>query len=232
MVHSSLATFIGANLALSCAHHVWALPAVPLWVPVEDLVIVASPGLELINWGSMDATCWEMYDWCRNVVNRSTMSNVFDIDVCVFGASCFAPGVNSFIATLHEGVGTIPTSTQVPRVPNSLLSTIATNGQTISQQNYVDGYYRTITQHSGTFPANASIVINYFDALADWSGPCPATQPVSIPFKNFADYFEFSSTVTSNTCVTNDDIPPSSALPTSSPSPTSSNSSTSSAPSA
>lgn len=57
------------------------------------------------------------------------------------------------------------------------------------------GYYGLLSSLGGPFPTSATVVIDDFARVRAWTGFCTG----GIPFKNVADYFEFSSSVSSNT---------------------------------
>jgi hypothetical protein len=149
-----------------------------------------------------NGSCQALFKTCAAQVNPS-LSNVFAIESCLFGASCFGGQrpVDDFLASLYSslnGQGTTPTSVSLARVPTSVFNVISGGGNAITQQNFIDGYYGQLAASNGPYPISSSIVISYFDRLATWTGFCPGGP--GIPYQNYADYYEFSASVSSSAC--------------------------------
>jgi hypothetical protein len=160
-----------------------------------------------------NGSCNALFKTCAAQVNPS-LSNVFAIESCLFGASCFGGQrpVDDFLASLYSslnGSGTAPASANLARVPTSVFNVISGGGKAITQQNFIDGYYGQLSASNGPYPTSADIVISYFDRLAIWTGFCPGGP--GIPYTNYADYYQFSASVSSSACSS---TTPSSAAPT------------------
>ncbi|VDB99960.1 unnamed protein product [Peniophora sp. CBMAI 1063] len=125
-----------------------------------------------------NGSCQALQTECAATV-KSDLSNAWDLKACVFGASCFGGQhpVDGFLAAVYadrgEG-GAAPKSVNLPRVTSSLLSSISTDGKTVSQQNFIDGYYSSLDATGGPYPTNHC--------------------------RNFADYYQYSSSVDSSSC--------------------------------
>jgi len=148
-----------------------------------------------------NGSCQALFKTCAGHVDPS-LSNVFAIESCLWGAACFGGQrpVDDFSASLYgslNGTGTPPASVNLARVPISVFDAIG-DGKTVTQQNFIDGYYGQLSASNGPYPTSASIVISYFDRLAIWTGFCPGGP--GIPYMNFADYYQYSSSVSSTAC--------------------------------
>ncbi|RPD60984.1 hypothetical protein L227DRAFT_574613 [Lentinus tigrinus ALCF2SS1-6] len=74
---------------------------------------------------------------------------------------------------------------------------ISTDGSTITEQNFIDGFYHALDASNGPWPTSVEVVQDYWSSIVDWTAVCSR----GIPFKNFADYFVYSSYVKSdNNC--------------------------------
>jgi hypothetical protein len=129
------------------------------------------------------------------------VTNPWANQACLFGASCQA-SVQTFLTSVFEAKnpgnqGPGPSALVVPRVSTSLFDSISTDGgNTLTQQNFIDGYYGELSSVGGPFPPNSSGVIGYFNVIRTWTAFCPGQ---GIPYMNFADYFEYSSSVAGGT---------------------------------
>ncbi|KAF9465604.1 hypothetical protein BDZ94DRAFT_1159702 [Collybia nuda] len=165
---------------------------------------------------SDNGSCQALFNKCAGSVDKS-LSNVFAIESCVFAATC-ANGsrpVDNFLAALFtnkngENAGVPPQSVGLPRVTSTVLNSISTDGKTISQQDFINGYYGTLSPE-GPWPSDAQVVINYYNRVAVWTAFCNS----NIPFFNFQDYFQYSSSVSSNGCsgTTISTLPPTTTQP-------------------
>ncbi|VDB90084.1 unnamed protein product [Peniophora sp. CBMAI 1063] len=147
-----------------------------------------------------NGSCRALQTTCAGSV-KSDLSDAWNIKACVFGATCFGGQhpVDGFLAAVYadRGLsGTAPQSVNLPRVTTSLFNSISTDGKTVSQQNFIDGYYSSLDATGGPYPTSAQYVIDLFGNLQDWTAFCNA----AIPFQNFADYFQYSSSVSSSNC--------------------------------
>jgi hypothetical protein len=75
-----------------------------------------------------------------------------------------------------------------------LYNTLATPGQTVNQQSYIDAYYGLLATVGGPYPPN-TYVIGKWAKIARWTGFDSGAR--AVPYQNLADWFQYSSTVTS-----------------------------------
>ncbi|KZV71768.1 hypothetical protein PENSPDRAFT_577109 [Peniophora sp. CONT] len=170
-----------------------------------------------------NGSCRALQTTCAASV-KADFSDVFNHKACIFGATCLTP-VDGFLAAVHNDrglSGPAPQSVNLPRVTTSVFNSISTNGKTVTQQNFIDGYYSSLDATSGPYPTDVQYVIDLFGRLQDWTAFCG----VGIPFQNFADFFQYSSSVSSSNCGVTSTIIVSTAAPTSDPFPTDQDSST------
>lgn len=106
-----------------------------------------------------NGSCQALFNTCAARVDHS-LSNVFAIESCLLGASCFGGQrpVDDFLAALYgslNGTGTPPASVNLARVPTSVSSWLLSytsplkqspqvfnalgDGSTVTQQNFIDG---------------------------------------------------------------------------------------------
>jgi hypothetical protein len=112
-----------------------------------------------------NGACQQLVSTCAKAVDPS-LSNAFAIQSCVFAATCFGGKrpVDNFLASVYatkNPTGTTPPqSVNLARVTSTVcfalcfhpsathtdygqvLNAISTNGKSISQQNFIDGFYR------------------------------------------------------------------------------------------
>ncbi|TFK83447.1 hypothetical protein K466DRAFT_602852 [Polyporus arcularius HHB13444] len=127
----------------------------------------------------------------------------FAHDACLLGSAC-PPGflgpangtlptrrnVQLFLRALvgDKEPGREPPHAEDLRVPTSILQQLSTDCKTVTEQNFIDGFYHALDASNGPYPDNVNIVKDYWTYIADCGG---------IPFKNFANYFVYSSYVKS-----------------------------------
>ncbi|EIM91609.1 uncharacterized protein STEHIDRAFT_108126 [Stereum hirsutum FP-91666 SS1] len=150
-----------------------------------------------------NGSCAQLERICVGEVSTQTL-DLWAHNACLFGASCFGGQVpvDGFVASAWSsdgGNGTAPASLNLTRVTTDAFNSISTDGQSVTQQNFIDGYYSALDATGGPYPTDASIVIDDFDRLASWTGFCPGTGQ-GIPYQNFADYYQYSSSVDSTAC--------------------------------
>ncbi|KAF7977602.1 hypothetical protein HWV62_3210 [Athelia sp. TMB] len=153
---------------------------------------------------SDNGACAQMKTICQKAVDED-VTNPWSIEACVYGASCYAGSdpVDTFLKHVYEGKNHdytcfegYPTSKLAPRVSSKVLDAISTDKKIITQQNFIDGFYNTLDSTKGPYPSSTSVVASYYDRLTSWTSYCNGNIPVS----NFADYFQYSSTVNSVYC--------------------------------
>ncbi|KZV59156.1 hypothetical protein PENSPDRAFT_552652, partial [Peniophora sp. CONT] len=147
-----------------------------------------------------NGSCQALQTTCAASV-KADLSDAWNIKACVFGATCFGGQrpVDGFLAAVHSdksASGSAPASVNLPRVTTALFNSISTDGKTVSQQNFVDGFYSSLDATSGPYPTDSQYVTDLFGRVQTWTAFCSA----SVPFQNFADYFQYSSSVNSAGC--------------------------------
>lgn len=83
----------------------------------------------------------------------------------------------------------VPRSIDLKRLNETVFDSITTDGATMSQQNFIDGWYSELSTVGGPFPPNTSLAISYYKRIAGWAGYCEH----NVPYKNFADYVSIPS---------------------------------------
>ncbi|RPD60994.1 hypothetical protein L226DRAFT_560208 [Lentinus tigrinus ALCF2SS1-7] len=162
--------------------------------------------------GSDYPWCNALRATCEKQITNKDYEDFFAHDACLFGSACppdFPVSANSTLTQrrnvqlfLGAVVGDLEPGREPPhsedlRVPTSILQQISTDGKTITKQNFIDGFYHALDASSGPWPTNVDIVKGYWSYIVDWTAVCSG----GIPFKNFADYFVYSSYVKSeNNC--------------------------------
>ncbi|KZV63270.1 hypothetical protein PENSPDRAFT_738893 [Peniophora sp. CONT] len=147
-----------------------------------------------------NGSCQALQTTCAASV-KPDLSDAWNIKACVFGATCFGGQrpVDGFLAAVHSDrglSGPAPASVNLPRVTTALFNSISTDGKTVSQQNFIDGFYSSLDTTVGPYPTNVQYVIDLFGNVQDWTAFCSS----AVPFQNFADYFQYSSSVNSPGC--------------------------------
>jgi hypothetical protein len=173
-------------------------PTTPPTTRATTITLTASP-VPVPTGGVGEASCNKMFNTCVAQVNTA-VSDAWSHPACLFAATCFGgqrpvDGLLASVFGAKKGSGAAPTSVKEARLSTATMKSISTDGKTITQQNWIDGYYGLLSSLGGPFPTSASGVINDFDRVRGWTGFCKG----GIPFKNVADYFQFSSSVSSNT---------------------------------
>jgi len=160
-----------------------------------------------------NGSCGEVFNQCT--INAGNAHNVFSDEYCVITSLCYyLSTVDVLITELHreDYLDTNPPvlSANQPRLSQDIFNTISHNNSVISQQNMIDAYYGVLTNTiqscggppgaespcstgtSGPYPTDASYVIGFWEKVSAWTGFCATRE---IPYKNLADYLQFSSTV-------------------------------------
>jgi len=150
---------------------------------------------------SDNGSCQQQYKTCAAKVDAS-LDNVFSIESCLFAASCFGGQrpVDDFLASLHGtkgGSGTALSSVSLARVTTTVFNAISTDGKVVTQQNFIDGYYGQLAASNGPYPSDSSVVVDYYNRLTTWTAFCSGQ---GIPYTNFADYYQYSASVSSPGC--------------------------------
>ncbi|KAI0757651.1 hypothetical protein C8Q80DRAFT_1265537 [Daedaleopsis nitida] len=171
----------------------------------------ASSAIPAKRQGTDFAWCNALRNNCDHLmVNSTDFSDFFTHDACLFGSTCPPdtlgpddgplPSRRNVQLFIHQvGIDVHGTGFEAPesedlRVPTSLLQTISTNGNTITEANFLDGFYRVLDETHGPYPTSPDVVKDYFSYIVDWTAVCSG----DIPFQNFADYFVYQSFVKSS----------------------------------
>lgn len=144
---------------------------------------------------SDNGACAQMKSICMGAIDDD-VTNPWSVEACLYGASCFAGQhpVDGFLAAVYEAKNSdytcfegYPESRSEPRVSSKVrmyrafgseyLSTdpscqvfdaISTDKKVVTQQNFVDGFYKTLDSTKGPYPSSASVVAAYYDRLTSW----------------------------------------------------------------
>ncbi|KAF5321453.1 hypothetical protein D9619_001294 [Psilocybe cf. subviscida] len=167
-------------------------------VLVSFLTLSAQASPSLSGRQSDNGYCNQLLTTCA--ASPKAASNPWSVRACVFGATCFngQHPVDDFLSALAAKKGVaVPASANLPRVSQAVFNSISTNGQFITQQNFIDGVFGSLSTTNGPFP-DAAFVIDVYQRVVVWTAFC--ITPQGIPFQNFADYYQLSSTVTPPGC--------------------------------
>ncbi|EIM91625.1 uncharacterized protein STEHIDRAFT_153251 [Stereum hirsutum FP-91666 SS1] len=164
-------------------------------------------GASVKRQGVDNGSCAQLENICSNNV-ASTLQNIWAVESCLFAGVCFERNgttLDDFLRVMWErkgNSGNPPASINIPRVPQGTFNAISGGpvggGGSITQQNYIDGYYHTLDATNGPYPTSSSIVISDFHRIASWANFCTG----GIPYQNFADYFQYSASRPANFCPT------------------------------
>ncbi|KDR86157.1 hypothetical protein GALMADRAFT_404420 [Galerina marginata CBS 339.88] len=160
-----------------------------------------------------NGSCAEMVRQCS--VGAGNASSIFNSEYCVLSALCYSQStVDVLIEQLHDEdfltTGPPVLSAKQPRLSQSVFNVLSKGNSVVSQQNIIDAYYGTLTNtiqscggppgaetpcptgSSGPYPTDVSYVTDFWTTISAWTGFCGTRE---IPYKNLADYLQFSSTV-------------------------------------
>ncbi|PPQ92553.1 hypothetical protein CVT25_010386 [Psilocybe cyanescens] len=123
------------------------------------------------------------------------LDNTWNFNSCLFAATCIGgertvDDLLSILYTTETGNSGYyaPKSVNQPRLSEAQFRRISSNGP----------YYGLLAISGGPWPANSDVVIVNFRRVQSWTAFCGVD---GIPYKNIADYFQYSSTVGSpNAC--------------------------------
>lgn len=143
-----------------------------------------------------NGACAQMQSICEKAVDDD-VTNPWSVEACVYGASCFAGSkpVDGFLTSVYEAKNSdytcfdgYPTSKNEPRVSTAVcicmicvkrqliktlqvFNAISTDKKTVTQQNFIDGFYKTLDSTKGPYPSSPSIVASYYSRLTSWYNP-------------------------------------------------------------
>ncbi|EDR08942.1 uncharacterized protein LACBIDRAFT_294094 [Laccaria bicolor S238N-H82] len=124
----------------------------------------------------------------RNSCNAATVdfNNFYNSTACVLLTVC-----ESSVFRPDETLNSVGAPKSQPRMTESAFLAMTDGAPAMTQQNYIDAYYNEISvTPNGTYPQDTSAVIAQFNYVAAWTGFCGG----AIPFSNFADWIQYSST--------------------------------------
>jgi len=159
---------------------------------------------------SDNGACAQMKSICEKAIDDNA-TNPWSVEACLYGASCFAGSkpVDAFLTAVYEAKNpsytcfdSYPESKTEPRVSTAVFNAISTDKKTVTQQNFIDGFYKTLDSTQGPYPTDDSTVISYYNRITSWTSYCNG----NIPMGSFIDYFQYSSTINSVYCTKKRDV--------------------------
>ncbi|KAH9474800.1 hypothetical protein JR316_0013265 [Psilocybe cubensis] len=144
-----------------------------------------------------EPSCQKIFEECLRTVNFN-LYNIWTVKPCVFAAVCFPGDINVdkmltavYVYRTGNDPSTAPKSSDQPSLSQAQFASISTNGNTVTTQNWIDGYYELLSGAGGPFPTSADIVVEYFRRVRNWTGFCGLD---GVRYQAFAYYFNWSST--------------------------------------
>jgi len=147
-------------------------------------------------------TCETAAPYCQSLMLScasvsGVLSDPFSNKQCVSAATCWPTGVDKFLAAVACKQGKpVVTSRNLPRLSQSLFSSVTGGNPGMSEQNYVDFIYSSEgsidpSKTPINWPKIADVIPPWLE-IVRWTGFC-ATNVV--PYGNLADWFQYSSSV-------------------------------------
>ncbi|KAJ7500671.1 hypothetical protein B0H11DRAFT_1856122 [Mycena galericulata] len=155
---------------------------------------------------TVELSCLNLAANCINSVNSGNFNNLWGITSCVAAATCY--DVGDLITSVECQTGfSVTNAAQASLDYDNVYAPIvgscafASGGCPITQQNYIDFYYGTLTAiNTANYPSSSAVVIAFWDAITAWTAT-----GTTVPYLNFNDWLHFSSfpstTTTSATSV-------------------------------
>ncbi|KAG9220272.1 hypothetical protein CCMSSC00406_0006337 [Pleurotus cornucopiae] len=140
---------------------------------------------------SVEVSC---YNLAANCIDSITGSNsIWGIQSCVAAATCYGVGNLITSASCQTGftVGNLQQGNLHYDIYASIVGSCAwdPNGCPITEQNYIDFYYATLTAISTSgWPSSVGVVTGYWSPILTW-----AATGTTIPYTNFNDWLRYSS---------------------------------------
>ncbi|KAH7881860.1 hypothetical protein F5I97DRAFT_471926 [Phlebopus sp. FC_14] len=125
----------------------------------------------------------------RNSCNATTvdLNNFYSYPSCIMLTTCNAGSSTPYNTLIDNNAPT----TQA-RLTEETFYEMSGGKSYMTQQDYIDTYYHAISvTPGGTYPDSVNFTIDQWNYLAAWTGFC---DPTNIPYSNFADWLEYSST--------------------------------------
>ncbi|KAJ7734350.1 hypothetical protein DFH07DRAFT_928493 [Mycena maculata] len=170
------------------------------WLPANASLGAKSPTLNKraaipACLDTVELSCLNLAANCINTVDSDTMNDLWGISSCVAAATCY--GVGNLITSVECQTGfSITDAGQASLDYDNIYAGIvgsscafAPGGCPITQQNYIDFYYGTLTAiDTANYPSSSAVVIVWWDAITAW-----AATGSTVPYLNFNDWLHFSS---------------------------------------
>ncbi|KAF7344100.1 Chitin synthase [Mycena venus] len=143
---------------------------------------------------TVELSCLNLAANCINSVNSGNFNNLWGIQSCVAAATCYSVG--DLITSVECQTGlTVTNAAQASLDYTNIYAGIvgscafASGGCPITQQNFIDFYYGTLTAiNTANFPSSSAVVIALWNAITAW-----AATGSTVPYLNFNDWLHFSS---------------------------------------
>jgi len=142
---------------------------------------------------NIEGSCFNLVSSCLIGVNAASKSSIWHNRSCVSAATCF--GVGNLEQSLACQLNTAVTNPEQASLDYTIYAAIvgdcayASGGCPITQQNFIDFYYGSLTAiSSGTYPSSPNTVIAWYQSIAAWT----ATGN-TVPYTNFNDWLHYSS---------------------------------------
>ncbi|KAJ7881191.1 hypothetical protein B0H13DRAFT_2667684 [Mycena leptocephala] len=143
---------------------------------------------------TVELSCLNLTANCIDSVNSGNFNNLWGIKSCVAAATCY--GVGDLITSVECQTGlTVTNAGQASLDYNNIYAVIigscafASGGCPMTQQNFIDFYYGTLTAiNTANFPSSSAVVVGLWNAITAW-----AATGSTVPYLNFNDWLHFSS---------------------------------------
>ncbi|KAJ7500677.1 hypothetical protein B0H11DRAFT_786776 [Mycena galericulata] len=143
---------------------------------------------------TVELSCLNLAANCINSVNSGNFDNLWNITSCVAAATCY--DVGDLITSVECQTGfSVTNAAQASLDYDNVYAPIvgscafASGGCPITQQNYIDFYYGTLTAiDTANYPSSTAVVIAFWDAITAWTAT-----GTTVPYLNFDDWLHFSS---------------------------------------
>lgn len=151
---------------------------------------------------SSDSSCVDIVTAC---VATRAYTNPWSQLACFVAATCY--GTEELLALFTCQGMAPPSAPSMPNLNYNVYAAIvgncawAPNGCPVTEQNYIDAYFGTLTSiDSHNYPANGLVVVtDYWSPLANWAG---FGGDLSVPYKNLNDALHFYNIAPRNTPTT------------------------------
>ncbi|KAF5391505.1 hypothetical protein D9757_002475 [Collybiopsis confluens] len=145
--------------------------------------------------GVFDQSCVNLVENCRFTVADSNITDIWSVRTCVAAATC--QGVTLLIDMVQCTTGgeSVPVANQTESLDYNIYAGIVGDcawqpgGCPITQQNYIDFFYGTLSAiNSNAFPDVNNVISNWWSHIQQWT----ATGE-TIPYLNFNDWLHWSN---------------------------------------